>query len=993
MAFNLEFKITYDELAPSLQDMFKSLQGQITDNRNEITNINLDISDITNEINNINNHLTQIDNSITNIENDITNIEGDITEINKNITQIEGDITNLGDQITEINNNITIINDKLEEAKIGFYQDDTIEVISKYNMNYQYRQYVIYHDNKGQEVLYFGGNDGSYKQTNTYYPFKGIRTDQNSPFVFKNSPLNIPLIDGGKYALAFLSCGNYFMIVAVADKDITSQTQSLNDFKLYLYDTHYSSDESIWEGKNIYPLIYNTVNEQIYGSANAQIVSSFILNSNIRFYYNYDKKLLFAFYIKVEHVLNKPNEHPFTILVFNMNNNSFIRKIEMPNLGKYIGCSNSFSFNTTKQITEIDSSETNINNNLTEGWESWRIIWFPKQELFKVSVRDKTVNYCNWPYNGYTRYDNYSMVFTYRVPIALWNSGSNVTITDYNTRQYGPGLPNDRYGAVIANENIYIGYRNNYAISRDEMNSISIFSSRYPQENFKVLYEKNNIARVDDTTVKDDDRGWLYYGNKFSTIPAKFLLTTDASIWGKGWTYGLSINNMVQLSCYSNQNSVCTPNNIMVSKFQFVQDTTDEYDHPTKVVRAAEYTLMNKDNVYSYENPSGGGSLPVFSYEACIRFSNTIENSPRYCHTGISSGTDGVHLSSHYIQLSSDKKYYNNPIAGPSIIFKPPRYQGNGTTNYYLNEEYGTKQEFRGAFYNPFGDFYFYGLRDLGAAGTKTRNKFYFIVIEGNGKAHYFGQDFESSWNSNFINSMNGIANSQYEIVNNCVSCLCFNSRTIQFLLRFTNNSLNNTYGIRINVKLTFNQDFSNFTMETPRNPPGIGPDNNFSTTYGGDTIGFISCNRNWLQSPLMIYTQKPLPGVGGGTSYTIDQYLYEAKFNKYKIYTESNQGLLGYVPSTNIFLGGYYTVIQNPIQLNCIANNDNYVYLERGEDRDTINAIVSTTLYQEEGERMFSRICIAKITCNSETITAVEYYRINIGYNDYIWNGGGGNN
>ena len=38
--FNLEYKITYDELSPSLQDMFKALQSQISDNRNEINNLN-----------------------------------------------------------------------------------------------------------------------------------------------------------------------------------------------------------------------------------------------------------------------------------------------------------------------------------------------------------------------------------------------------------------------------------------------------------------------------------------------------------------------------------------------------------------------------------------------------------------------------------------------------------------------------------------------------------------------------------------------------------------------------------------------------------------------------------------------------------------------------------------------------------------------------------------------------------------------------------------
>lgn len=160
MAFNLEFKITYDELAPSLQDMFKSLQGQITDNRNEITNINLDISDITNEINNINNHLTQIDNSITNIENnidqienDITNIEGDITEINKNITNIEGDITNIQGDISNIENNITQI-----EGDITNIQE-TVTVIQGMTADGEQGQVVKIDKNSGKEGALFADDN------------------------------------------------------------------------------------------------------------------------------------------------------------------------------------------------------------------------------------------------------------------------------------------------------------------------------------------------------------------------------------------------------------------------------------------------------------------------------------------------------------------------------------------------------------------------------------------------------------------------------------------------------------------------------------------------------------------------------------------------------------------------------------------------------------------------------------------------------------------
>ena len=83
--FNLENKITWKELAPSLQAMFKTLQSQITDVKNEVNNINISLGDI-------NDHLENIDNSIN--------------EIN---TTIENNYNDLNQQITDINNNITTI--------------------------------------------------------------------------------------------------------------------------------------------------------------------------------------------------------------------------------------------------------------------------------------------------------------------------------------------------------------------------------------------------------------------------------------------------------------------------------------------------------------------------------------------------------------------------------------------------------------------------------------------------------------------------------------------------------------------------------------------------------------------------------------------------------------------------------------------------------------------------------------------------------------------
>ena len=1026
MAFNLEFKITYDELAPSLQDMFKSLQGQITDNRNEITNINLDISDITNEINNINNHLTQIDNSITNIKNDITNIEGDITEINKNITniqeditniqgdisniennitQIEGDITDLGDQITEINNNITIINDKLEEVdpdtisnldflnlapKIGYYQDDTIEVISKYNMNHQRGAVVIYHDNKGQEILYFGANDGSYTEGETYKCFKAVRTDTNSPFIFYNEPLEIPYIKdlSSRVIIYFLGCGNYYMIVYVSPVEKpTSQADSLNKCHLYLYNTGYSSDESTWTGKDIYPLVYKTINEQIYGSTNSQYVNDFLGNYRITFFYNRNNNLLFMWFQKNA----KPTDsNLMTLLIVNVSTESFVRKITLPNVFKYIGCSDSYSFSNTQHITEADSANATISNTLTEGWEAWRFIWYPEQEILKVCAVDKSINYYHWPHNGTSYTTNFSFIFTFQVPRAVWDSGSNVNIVDYNSRNYGPGMANPHYGNSGSN-NLLIGRRNSKINCRDETNNTLTVTSMFTHESFSAIIGKLDANRMDVTQQKNDPNGWLYYGqNSQLLIPDLYFASPDASLWGKGWNYAVSCSNKVLLNSVSFQNSKTTTSNIMVSSFRRVGTNSDGIT----IVRPNQYTVMNATK--GKEAPDGGDVFPVFSQPNSMRFTCTLEDYPRYYRADCSANGLGINLWIRQSTLNSDNKEFTYHSATKAVTFKPPRYTGSGTTNYYLNENYGgAKQEFAGVFYNPLGDYYIYFVRDLNStvSTSSTRNKIYFIVVEpSNGNAHYFGNESFNSWNETVRNNLNAISNSSNSFTLLVYNSTTIDSRTMMFIMYFNNNSINNTYGVRFVFKITLSSDFNSFTGVSVPYPPGIHPDNGYNYCYGGSTIGFISANRNWYSSPIYLYTQKPLPGISGGTSYTIDQFLTGAQYNKYAIYTESNQGLVGYVPSTNIFLGGYYTVIQNPIQFTCTPNANNYIYLERGIDRDTINVQVSTSLHIQEGERMFSRICIAKITTNGETLTNVEYYRINIGYNDYVWNGGGNN-
>lgn len=113
--FNLEMKITWKELAPSLQSMFKTLQSQITDNRQEIDKINNDIDSIYESLDKINLEIDQINNNIDNIYKTVEQINQEINKINNDINSIKDAIDRIDSEIDKINSDINIIYETLNK--------------------------------------------------------------------------------------------------------------------------------------------------------------------------------------------------------------------------------------------------------------------------------------------------------------------------------------------------------------------------------------------------------------------------------------------------------------------------------------------------------------------------------------------------------------------------------------------------------------------------------------------------------------------------------------------------------------------------------------------------------------------------------------------------------------------------------------------------------------------------------------------------------------
>ena len=132
--------------------------------------------------------------------------------------------------------------------KIGYYQDDTINVISKYNCNNpansgQLTNPVCTVDELGRTILYFMANDGSYDTNGKYQLYYGYR-EGNSTMIFANEPLAIKdapdnCIEG------ILSCDNDWIVLKFNDR-------------YYIYDTNFSVDPNRWTNrKDITSIIKN----------------------------------------------------------------------------------------------------------------------------------------------------------------------------------------------------------------------------------------------------------------------------------------------------------------------------------------------------------------------------------------------------------------------------------------------------------------------------------------------------------------------------------------------------------------------------------------------------------------------------------------------------------------------------------------------------------------------------------------------------------------
>ena len=940
--FNLENKITWKELAPSLQAMFKTLQSQITDVKNEVNNINISLGDI-------NDHLTQIDKDITNLNNNITTIIQDTVE------DVVGEMMFL---------NLA--------PKIGYYQEDKIEVISKYNMNVMKSYFIITHNNKDQEVLYFSGCDGSYERANELKIYKATRVNRSTNFSFQNEEIIIPGLDYSSYPMiVFIASGDKY-IVALAgpyNNDFDCHNCTIFLIKTYMFD-----DPSEWNVINI-NFIRPTINSQFtFGNENSVSYHSL---SWIRYYYNFDKDILIAIGQRTWSYANNVNDkngNNFGIFSFKVSSQQFLHFTSLGSIFDYITAGSGHSFDPN--VENHDVRINNLNHN-DEGREPYRYYYFPEQEILRVLVCDKAINgYVVGSINKV--YNEISMTLVFGVPVSIWNGGTGI-ITKYSKKEYGIGMSNPMYGIPVGYNAAYFGCKRSYCIPcRNESSGYTYFCG-YCSATDKIADQlfRGRTLVMKDSEQNKDFRGALYYAQNVEyIIDGLYTLPPDSSLYGKSLIFANGFNNKLYITAYY-KNNEAKPNtyNIVLNsillgnKFLFKGTNAEGY----KIInfQPGTYETNSSDDV----KQNGTEILvPGMYFNNNSSFGSTIESDPKYI-----TNAPVIHEDNTYTFKATRMRYKGTIKDGFEITVL------NSTTVTLDSNLFGIDHTISivGNRYNPLGNYHVVFFQDRLWNNTTTKGRIYFIVVETNGKVHYFGEEFSSSWTSDWRDWLNGIRAGQYKIEAYIYSYVCISNRKMFFDVFIANTSLSNSY-TRKNIILEFNSNFSNFTMTDCDIGPNMSDQNSITYIYSGDTIGLIGAERKWKNYPILIYTQKPLPG-DTGTNYGTDDFLVNFDANKYAHYLESSQGLVAYIPSIPIFLGGYFSIIENPIPITLKPNSDNYIYIERdSNDRTSIIASSSTTRTINEGDKVFNKILCAKVTTDSANMISVEYYRINTGYNDY---------
>lgn len=837
----------------------------------------------------------------------------------KPISSEEYTTTNITNAKTNLNTQI-YKNDFINELpKIGYYQEDTVEVLSKYNMNYQVNamSHHITLENNGQEVLYTTANDGSLD--NKIETYKAIRNG-NTNFTFYNTPIHP-------------KCLNFKSITSILYVDNNHMICSGDNFTNTLINTKYSSQDSLWEVS--YTSLTNQISKSGYTLYNCYITK--------------DSKYIISGYI-INSPSNKQTNH-FAIKVVRLSDLATLQEFEFDNIFNYYRCNDGMTYSRT--INDITNALDSRADTIQLSW------WVNPGFLFDeenniISINMQQTRYYAFYNDTFSYQEHYGASFPlcWKVDKLFWSGQSNTMSSLITSKFYPTGNMKTMYNNIYSRYSYDHTNKRAYRISKLRDNKIvqvicfdllkmtdGVNQEHYGDNNNAILYNSQSLALSPDSS---------YWGKKMNKIP---FFNNNMFIQGESKAYGDKVIKVDSFQWKDKNKRIIepTPSKYSIDSNNKIRQAISAVFNSTNKV-----TYRQKDNSVTY----GYGS---YSNNKILSYSMILQEDYSYSWQQINS-IDWTFNSS----MMEDPEYTNITII--SVIPNPIKNE------YFIILRYNNI--------------------DLNLSHT---NKIFFGLLDKNKIFHPFGTKFIDKFDSG-LKSTNDTAHNNlptqtsidiYHIIYDSINDWYIfghnwyrqqSYATNYSMIKFINNNTDiEMYSI--NPKNSITYDFSTIIS------------NNLKITYSGPTLGYVAAttynNNSWVGNNKGVVTQKKIidsDTQDNGIDYSDNDFLFNQKGYKYSWFLQSSQGLVCYIPNIPIFLGGYFSVLNEVLSVTLKPNINNYIYLERDLNTNQLKAYASTTKDIEEGSKQFNRILLARVLTDSANPIETEYYRINTGYNDYTF-------
>ena len=817
--------------------------------------------------------------------------------------------------------------------KIGFYQEDTVSVMPKYNMNRPASPVFITTDTSGNEIMFFMANDGGYDPQTRM--FRAYRTKQTQQFLYDNNICTPGFCNAlGIYVTNIITLDNDYAVLGCSNN------------RVYIVDTVFSYDVSLWTNYKDITSIANLSSLAFNGHATTG-------QRKIRFFRKWGTIAIFS--LVNRNLKNRYDSR--TITIYRYSDLTMLKVLYLENEKMYFS---STMLNANYRFFPASSPYHNITNASDistdwsySNWGDFQFIMLPEKGIVCVNA-DATI-YGNIFYpsgSNSAAGSSVAICERYNIPEHYYYNNTVGNGAQFNMSQFGFNTAHESYRWA---QNIsYDSFKRNYYLTSAGdcyiNNEVGAFIySMDDQGDFANCFGFNNKSTVGLNI-------WLSLTTADASNWAKFLFPSFI-LWdhiilnsqnkqGNHLTY---LNKARYVNGYESNGYLETvPNNYFEISFDEYNKTMLRSDPQGLVFcRQTNNALLL---LYCYYD-SGNKRLVAEQVTQTVSTGNAIYNRTTYRTLNFDISTKiGTSYGGFTIQY---RNCFHNPLGNYWIlcydIVSGTQYIGYPV--FYLVNSGGGVTSFNNIWskYDSYSTSIFESIKNRFSSGSNPGPNYYKTLNVASSLYNVIG----------FFNPISGLINGQVWTV---------------FTMEF-NSSLNNFTCKKAWCSSTYPHSFQNGWFF-------------HHLYYSGALCGFChGDDRNHQQTVRTFFTQKPLLTSSTAQTYSDTDFIINGKHNTYYFWCRSSTGLRCFVPAIDIFLGGYYSEMTDSVEIPLTANAVNYIYMERPKDsREKVVCFADTRQLIVPGSRQFSRIIIAKLTTDDEGPIDIEYYHVNTGYNDYMF-------